>query len=169
MSIDSENGDVLAARSTANLQINENSSLGLYWFSWHYRNTPGSVVEPQNKTFEPGNSISYKITCAPNKNSGQPAHPRGLIGVFAVRGKTIWMPEGVLQRLFKNTDAQDDLSLSGAHMQTWRKCCVPAHLIVWKCLTFVEVHTSIHNQISHNQKSHSILKFNWSMAEWFWI
>ena len=32
--------------------------------------------------YEPGNRISYKITCAPIENSDQTAHPRSLIRVF---------------------------------------------------------------------------------------
>ena len=32
---------------------------------------------------EPGDSISYKVACAPNEDSYQPAHPRSLLRVFA--------------------------------------------------------------------------------------
>ena len=41
------------------------------------------MLSGTNLIYEPGHSISYKITCAPNEDSDQPAHPRSLIRVFA--------------------------------------------------------------------------------------
>ena len=43
----------------------------------------------RSKETEPEYSISYKIACAYSKYSDQPAHPRRLIGVFAVRLRTL--------------------------------------------------------------------------------
>ena len=40
-------------------------------------------------TFEPGHSISYKITCAPSEDYDQSARMRRLIRVFAVALKTL--------------------------------------------------------------------------------
>ena len=70
-----------------------------------------------------GNSICYKSAFAPSKDSDQTAHPHSLIGVFAVLLKTLdpWLWS-------ECTDAQSDLSLRWAHIQSYRKCCAPAHM-----------------------------------------
>ena len=43
----------------------------------------------KNRTYKPGYSISYPIACTPSEVSDQPAHPRSLIRVFAVRLQTL--------------------------------------------------------------------------------
>ena len=61
------------------------------------------------KTFEAGNSISYKIASAPSEDSGQ---------TYRTSAKS----DQFLQ------DAQADLSLRLAHIQSYRQYCTPAHL-----------------------------------------
>ena len=83
-------------------------------------------------TYEPGHSISYKITCAPSEDLDQPAHPRRLIRVFAFRWKTLWIfgyPQSAMRRLWSAcADAQADQSLRRAHMQSCRKRWAPANM-----------------------------------------
>ena len=84
---------------------------------------------------EPGHSSFYNILCALSDGSDQPAHMRRLIRVFAVRLKRLWVigyPLDALRRLRSDcADAQADLSLRWAHIQSWRKCCGPAQ--IWCC------------------------------------
>ena len=37
------------------------------------------------KVFEPEHDKTYKMACAPSKDSDQPGHPPSLIRIFAVR------------------------------------------------------------------------------------
>ena len=41
--------------------------------------------------YEPGQGISFKIACASNEDSDQPAQMHRLIRVFAVRLNTLWI------------------------------------------------------------------------------
>ena len=63
----------------------------------------------------PVHSSSYEIVCAPIEDSDQPAHPRSLIRVFAVRLKSlriIGYPHNAPRRLLSDyVDAQADISL----------------------------------------------------------
>ena len=85
-------------------------------------------------TFEPEHSLFYKIACAPSEDSDQPAYLRSITRLFAVCLKThlfLGYPQGALRRLCSNcTDAQADLSLRWAHIQSCRGCCVPAQLLI---------------------------------------
>ena len=82
--------------------------------------------------YESGHNIFYKIACAPIDDSGKPAHPCSLIRVFARQslGSQGSQPSsGGQRRLLSDcADAQADLSLRWAHMQSCRKCYVPADM-----------------------------------------
>ena len=70
--------------------------------------------------YEPQRQTTYLLTCAPNENSDQPAHPRSLIRVFAVHRKKLWIigyPLCALWRFLSDcANAQADLNLPWAHM-----------------------------------------------------
>ena len=78
-------------------------------------------------------SIFYKIECAPSEDSDQPAHPRSLIRVFTghcVDSQGSKTSSGGQRRLWSDcANAQTDPRFRWAHMQSWRKCCVPVHII----------------------------------------
>ena len=57
----------------------------------------------------------YPLTCAPNEDSDQPAHPCSLIRVFFVRMKKLCILE-IQNALSEDSDAQSDLNLRWAHM-----------------------------------------------------
>ena len=71
---------------------------------------------------EPETSISYKIACEPSKDSDQPVH-----SVFSQGSK---VSSGGKRRLSADyMDAQSDLSLRWAHMESHRNA-VPRHMVV---------------------------------------
>ena len=47
------------------------------------------VVKTDLRTNEPKREKTYLLTCTPNEDSNQPAHPRSLIRVFYVRMEKI--------------------------------------------------------------------------------
>ena len=67
--------------------------------------------------FEPWREKTYLLTCAPNKDSNQPAHPRSLTRVFVIRIKKLCI---IGYTKYANTkycaNAQADLNLRWAHM-----------------------------------------------------
>ena len=69
---------------------------------------------------EPQHEKTYRLTCASNENSNQPALPRSLIRVFVVRMKTVCIlsyPKCVYWRFWSDcANAQDDLNVRSAHM-----------------------------------------------------
>ena len=60
-------------------------------------------------------------------------NPRSLIGIFAVRLRSLWIlgyPQRGMGRLWSDCfDAQAGLSLRWAHMQSSRKYCTSAHIL----------------------------------------
>ena len=58
----------------------------------------------------------YFLSCAYNKNSNQPAHPRSLIRVFVFRMKILCILGYPVKILTDCANAQADLNLYWAHM-----------------------------------------------------
>ena len=69
---------------------------------------------------EPQRQKTYRLTCAPKKDSDQPAHPRSLIKVFVVRMKKLCIPgypKCVQGRFWSGcANVQADQNLRWAHM-----------------------------------------------------
>ena len=81
--------------------------------------------------YEP-NVRKYLLTCAPNEDSNQPAHPRSLIRVFVVHKKILWIlgyPKRAQRRFWSDcANAQADLNLRWAHMCECTFSDVVAHM-----------------------------------------
>ena len=78
----------------------------------------------------PEQSISYKIACAPSKDSDQPAHQHSLIKVFAGQSIGSQGSKAIQRALWSDcADTQADLSLRWVHMQSCRKCFAPVHFL----------------------------------------
>ena len=92
---------------------------------WSYHVYVGRISKL--KKYEPGHS---KIACAPMTR---------LIRVFAIRIKTLMIlgyPQTIPRRLQSGcANAQADLSLRRAHVQSCRKCCAPAYISVIAIIT----------------------------------
>ena len=83
---------------------------------------------------EPAHGKTYKMACAPSKDSDQPGHPPSLIRVFAVRMKKVWVLSyllGAQRRRWSDwADAQADLSFRWAHMPFFSFCRALANLFI---------------------------------------
>ena len=82
-----------------------------------------------------------KIACAPSEDSDQPAHPRSLIRVLAVRLKTLWIlgyPRSASRKL--RSDCAD------AHMQSRRKRCVPVYFLWGSSFTYFTIYLNSYNE-----------------------
>ena len=84
----------------------------LHWGSYNYTN-PQDIFEPEHEKTCP-------LTCAPNEDSDQPAHPHSLIRVFVVCEKTLCSlcyRKCAQWRVWSDcANAQADLNLRSAHM-----------------------------------------------------
>ena len=93
-----------------------------------------------------GYSISYKIECGPNEDLDLPAHLSSVIRVFArhsVESQGSKKTSGGQQRhCYHWTDAQPDLSLHWAHIQSCRECSAPAEIMCLAFLVFRTIYTS---------------------------
>ena len=71
-------------------------------------------------SYEPQREKTYLVTCEPNEDSNQPAHPRCLIRVFVVRMKKLCIlayPKCGQWRFWSDcANAQADLNLRWPHM-----------------------------------------------------
>ena len=84
-----------------------------------------------SSTFAPGNSIYYKIACSPSQDSARPAHPRSVIRVFEGHWIGSYQSKASQWRLWSAcADAQADLSLRWAHIQSCRKCRAPTRALI---------------------------------------
>ena len=91
---------------------------------------------------EPEHDKTHIITCAPHKDSDQPAHPRSLIRVFA---NALCIAKGPVLRLADSEDsdqtAQANTSLPGALMCFRRFCCAPVQIASYqRPFDVVEIH-----------------------------
>ena len=48
-----------------------------------------AIQAPKSSTIYPQRQATYLLTCAPNEDSNQPAHPRSLIRIFVARVKKL--------------------------------------------------------------------------------
>ena len=89
-----------------------------------------------------GTVISYKIEFAPSEDADHPAHSRSLIKVFtghSVGSQGFKVSSGGQRRLRSAcADAQADLNLRWMHVQSCRKRCIPAQIIVsWEYCSII--------------------------------
>ena len=103
------------------------------------------------------------IARAPSEDSYQPVHLHRLISVSAVRLKTLWTlgyPHGALRRLWSDcADAQAELSLRRAQMQSCKKCCGPAQISSFPFISLVHV--------SNTKKAAKIIFLARVQKDWF--
>ena len=87
------------------------------------------------RTYGPKREKTYLITCAPNEDSNQPAHPRSLIRVFAVRMTKLCIlgyPTCAKWRFWSAcANAQADLNLHWAHLSKGTFSDVAVHMSKW--------------------------------------